>query len=413
MYGVISFSELFTNVSFNDGNCQMVAGTDPRGVAGSEDLALGRHEVLFISSGDLRVAAEHGSASANPGGIWGIDVTMAREDEPFKLPLLDYPIEQEFTPHGLFVSNLTDRMYVVNHGNGRSTVEIFAIEYCNGGWSSCEFPVNGLTHLKTVRSGLFPFFGINDVVEGKPEPMGERQFRMDSKELYVTRFLPFPMHVEGWRKGLLTFDSLRNLVSWLVGMQRTQVFRCTFDVEEPLVEATCADATGMLFRSANGITVDENRERYFVCDTLARRVTVLDRDEASGRLTTSKNASFDSIHPCDNLEYDNENGELVIGTVAKPYLVIGALGGFGSGMAPGGMVVATECTDANVNCTDSGTESAGGGARRVSSGWLVQEQRMHDGGKLPLVSAAARFGGRVFLGSFSSTGFLVCEGGVK
>jgi hypothetical protein len=410
VYGIVSFSEFFTNVAFNDGNCNLLGGDDyqdphdPRGLKGSEDFSLGRLGLLFISSGDLRVVAERGSAAANPGGIWAVDATMKREDEPFKIPLHGYPIEKEFAPHGIYVSNMTDRLYVVNHGNQNSTVEVFFIEYCNGGWSSCEFPANGLLYLTTVSSNLFPYFGINDVVEGKPEWTAASGQRMDSKELYVTRFLPYPLAAAGWRESLFTLDSIRNILTWLVGLRRTQVFRCTFGPDE---EPSCEDATGMLFRSANGMTVDQARGRYFVCDTLARRVTVFDREEGTGMLRTNKGASFDSLHPCDNIEYDADNGELIIGTIVKPYMALGVIAGGGSGVAPGGMVVATECTDPAVNC--AGGSGSDGSASIVSGGWLVREVRMHNGNKLPLISAAARFGDHVFLGSFSSTGFLVCE----
>ena len=52
-------------VRYNDEQCQLVGGDS---IMGSEDMAVGRHGVLFITSGDLFNTFGRGAAAAHPGG---------------------------------------------------------------------------------------------------------------------------------------------------------------------------------------------------------------------------------------------------------------------------------------------------------------------------------------------------------
>ena len=59
MYHFLDFGR---QVTFNDASCRLVGD-----MAGSEDLARGKHGVLFISQGDLHTVFALGSAAAAPG----------------------------------------------------------------------------------------------------------------------------------------------------------------------------------------------------------------------------------------------------------------------------------------------------------------------------------------------------------
>jgi hypothetical protein len=60
------------NLRFNDHECHL-AGVGVAMIA-SEDMALGKHGVLFITRGDLFMTFTQGAASANPGGMWVLDM---------------------------------------------------------------------------------------------------------------------------------------------------------------------------------------------------------------------------------------------------------------------------------------------------------------------------------------------------
>ena len=64
----LSLPPFFT---FNDQTCSPVGHNN--GLIGSEDLALGKHSILFITSGDLLTTFEYGAQQANNGAIWMID----------------------------------------------------------------------------------------------------------------------------------------------------------------------------------------------------------------------------------------------------------------------------------------------------------------------------------------------------
>ena len=53
--------------TFNDDKCSLIGSG--KGLIGSEDLALGKHSILFITSGDLLQIFENGASNGAPGGI--------------------------------------------------------------------------------------------------------------------------------------------------------------------------------------------------------------------------------------------------------------------------------------------------------------------------------------------------------
>merc|ERR1739848_598109 len=101
-----SFSsiEQFKNqFELNDDGCEL-AGIGV-GMFGSEDMALGKYGILFITSGDLNQTFGFGPARANPGNIWMLNMkTDFKKLELVKTTIDSLPpISQKgfrFQPHG-------------------------------------------------------------------------------------------------------------------------------------------------------------------------------------------------------------------------------------------------------------------------------------------------------------------------
>ena len=166
--------------SFNDESCQLMG--QAMGLLGTEDLALGRHGVLFISSGDIIKGFAEGFSQAAQGGVWILDIRQNPIQEPVKLQILGVPDGLDFHLHGLYVSNSTDRIYAVNHQLTKSSVDVFQISYnadCIQETWTC--PPVSLQFITTISSDLFPHAGMNDVVE------------VDADHFYVSQFQAFPM----------------------------------------------------------------------------------------------------------------------------------------------------------------------------------------------------------------------------
>ena len=169
--------------TINDQGCH-IAGLGV-GLTGSEDLALGKHGVLFITSGDLHTTFTQGASSANPGGLWVLDMRKGGAAGPVSIPLGSFPEGKRFQGHGLDVSNTTDRVYSISHNGEDSSVDIFQIDYnqeCLGSLPWACQPVS-LTFIRSVRSNIFPNSGINDVVEA------------EENQIYVTQWQPFPFPI--------------------------------------------------------------------------------------------------------------------------------------------------------------------------------------------------------------------------
>ena len=170
-------------VTYNDDDCT-VSGLGV-GMIGSEDMALGRHGVLFITSGDLLTTFTQGSAAADAGDVWVLDTRVGGSVYPMRVELESLPGGRLFQGHGIDVSNITDRVYTVTHNGDHSSVDIFNIEYK----TECLLlqpwgcPPVRLIFLKSITSNIFPNYGINDVVE------------VEDNKIYVTQWQPFPLPV--------------------------------------------------------------------------------------------------------------------------------------------------------------------------------------------------------------------------
>jgi len=370
----ISWFSLPPGHTYNDKSCEL-SGLGV-GLTGSEDVALGRYGVLFITSGDLHNTFGTGAESANPGGLWVYDMRDGGAQEPVKITLELFPAGRRFQGHGLDVSNTTDRVYSISHNGDHSSVDVFKITYnqeCvkNLPWS-CS-PVT-LTYITSITSTLFPNMGINDVIE------------VENNQVYVTQWQPFAWPARGqknpenWKERLAV---LGQIPVFLLELKLTTVILCTW---EEMGEALCESATDIRFQGANGITTDQDRSTVFVNDPLQKTITVMKREKATGKLT--KLSEIVMPFGADNIEYDDNSDEIIIGTI--PDFMACIKKGKGDDIpVPGGMAIAHK-------------EEGG-------NGWVVDSVLEHDGAKLAQISAAAKLGSKVVLGSPFSEGILVCK----
>ena len=173
----------------SDDKC-ILAGMDI-GMIGSEDVVLGKYGILFIASGDLKQTFENGPRAANPGGIFMMN--MNKTEDLKKLEIVEANIKSspisrksfQLHPHGMDISNSTNRLYAVNHNDGYDSVIIYDINYnlnCleENAQGRCSFQNTVILEFKDeIKSDLFPFMGLNDVVEAS------------ETEFYVSQWLPF------------------------------------------------------------------------------------------------------------------------------------------------------------------------------------------------------------------------------
>jgi len=280
------------------------------------------------------------------------------------------PTPEFFHPHGIDVSNSTDRLFAVNHGDVQSSVEVYKIIYdeeCISDSSWTCSPVI-LKFITSVKSELFPKYGINDVAE------------IDSDNFYVTqwRVYPAPEGGTGSPTSIMEiFQTLMALPIFVFNIKWTTVHVCSVS------EGICRVATNEKFLGANGITVNKERSLVFVNDPTEKLVTVLRRGD---NFQLVKESVIKLPVTADNIEYDEEANEIVIGTIPDLTAMVKFMDGDRSIAVPGGMAIASSTT----------------------SGWKVRDVLEHDGTKLCGISSALRFGSKVVLGSPGSEGILVC-----
>ena len=244
---------------WTDESCTLLQTPTP-----CEDLsAVGDGHCAFAGGGDLRNTFQRGSTGAVDGAIWLVNATagVVRRLE------VDAPHISKLVLHGIHYSQRSRRLYAVNHDEAvGESVEVFGVEG--------EGAAMKLRHIVSVRNPLFGNFALNDVVEGGTD------------EIYITEWQPFPFPAGGkaGEKG----------ASWEVRLQRalrvplallkirtTRVFRCTLRGEP-----RCEVASSSRWVMANGIAISDDRRSVFVNDPVRRTVTVLERNELTGALTS-------------------------------------------------------------------------------------------------------------------------------
>ena len=186
IFNTVNLFTIPPDFQINDGNCKL-AGKN-MGMIGSEDMALGKYGLLFISSGDLAKVLEEGAEAANPGSMWVMDMKVDSSIKLQRLEIESFPQSRRFQPHGIHVSNITNRIHVVSHNGDHSSVDIFSIKYDTECLeeplraTQCTKPAS-LVFQTSIRSDLFPSGGLNDVVE------------KNSNEFFVSMFLRFSFDV--------------------------------------------------------------------------------------------------------------------------------------------------------------------------------------------------------------------------
>jgi len=370
LIAIRSAEDFKDHFEFDDQRCGL-AGKDI-GMIGSEDMALGKHGILFITSGDLENTFGFGAAEANTGSIFLINIKAdmpkgLRQLQLVKANIHSSPFTKKdfrFQPHGMDVSNVTDRLYVVNHNHGYSSVIVFDIMYNLKCINEMDCPLENsvsLLFISEIRSNLFPLMALNDVVEASPN------------EFYVTQWLPYAYPKRGKNRP----DSIREYAEVIsnnpyavmfFNYRWTTVFHCTWGID---TESQCKIATTENFFMANGVTISPDRTTVFINDPLDFNIMALSRNTETGTLTKLYNIKLPSI--VDNIEYDDEANEIILGSII-----------------PGGIAVASKTKD--------------------KDRWTIKGVLKHDETKLKQISAAARIGStNIILGSPFSEGILVCS----
>ncbi|XP_072506843.1 serum paraoxonase/arylesterase 2-like isoform X2 [Notamacropus eugenii] len=242
-------------------NCRLIKGVE----AGSEDIDILPNGLAFLSVG-LKFPGIQSFAPEKPGGILMMDLsqdsTRARElriSRGFDLA--------SFNPHG--ISTFIDKddtvyLFVANHPESRSTVEIFKLEE----------EENSLLHLKTLRHELLP--SVNDIIAVGPE-----HFYATNSHYFSDIFLKY----------LEVYLNLR----W------TNVIYYSPEDVRVVAEG---------FDSANGISMSPDKKYIYVADSFAHEIHVMEK-HANWSLTQVKVLALDTI--VDNLSVDPSTGDLWVG----------------------------------------------------------------------------------------------------
>ena len=340
-------------------------------MVGSEDFAIGKFQNIFITQGDLHNCFNHGSFNAKPGNIWFINVKRDKEDIR-KVNLKGYPNAENFHPHGMYISNKTDLLYVINHVQTYSGVEIFKIDYTESPHSIT------LSHQHTLRSDLFLPYAPNDVVEGR-----------EKGELYVTMWLPFGYPHEGKKHPTNMGQRIKkNLMMPLnvFGIKMTNVYHCTWG-KDGVNGNKCFIAKGsQRYGMANGISINTERTNLFINDVTFKAIHTYAINPVDGSLSQLEKIPLD--YPADNIEFTG-NGDLILGTMPHMYKL--AMNDLRAGIypaVPGGVSLIS---------------------RRNNGTYSTRHVIMHKGDKLSQISAATLWGETIYLGSPFDSGVLMCK----
>ena len=418
-------------LAFDDESCALLPLPTP-----AEDLsALGDGHCVFAGGGAVWQTFMHGAASVDQGGaVWLVNATRGTVEE---LKITGESAPEKLVLHGIYFSQLTRRLYAVNHGDEEKgeAVEVFDVVM---GLGAPLRPLR-LAHVASVRSPLFGHLALNDVVEGDPTAAA------DVIEFYVSEWRPlggFPVggkHAKDVPFAVRVRRALHVPLT-LIKAPLTRVFRCTVSLSTPGGgggdddDGSCTVASSARFVGANGLAVSKDRRTVFVSDPPARTIRVLKREDGSGKEADSSSSSssssssntdsgrlqavsqFRTKHVVDNIEM-TADGRLSAGSIPLPYtsgsvceeapaLAAGprgrikgaavAVGGreVGCGRSPGGQLVISLI-------------GTGGGAFR--DGTQV-DARMHDGSLLSGVSSAIPVeSGKLIMGAPDHPGVLVCD----
>jgi hypothetical protein len=267
----------------------------------NEDLTLWRDGIFFGTSGlfsiegDINCVAGGGTTCVDrvqQGGIVAIDVSGPAPDI-WDVAIDDVPPDYHLRPHGLFLDNATQRLFVVNHDETRREESIAVLRIVGAARVDFSYAlVSSSTPFPFIGSNFWPGGFFNDIVVTRPT------------ELYATQWGPTSEDLE------IKFDADRFL------------WRCTWDESAAggprrRVPAVCTHAYHLPSRGFNGIATDAGRTRLWVVETFSSRVWQFGR-APDGRL--SRGADLHLPDKADNVHYDAGSRELGV--------AIGRLGRF-------------------------------------------------------------------------------------
>jgi len=242
------------------GDCTVVSG-----LVGVEDIVVDPQSGLaYLSVCDRRAAAAGQPAN---GGIWTYNLS---DNDPVPIRLDTGPAD-DFQPHGidlLFGPSGAVGLFVVNHGQGRNTVELFDLDG------------RQLVHRKTIQDPLI--VSPNDVAA-----------------VAVDRFYVTNDHGSRGAFGKTLEDYL--------GLKRSGVVY--YD------GTRCRSVAGGIGH-ANGIALAPDGRRVYVCATTEGTVREYGRDAGSGALTLRQTVACGTA--VDNVDVD-ASGALWIGAHPKPF----------------------------------------------------------------------------------------------
>ncbi|KAM5203625.1 serum paraoxonase/arylesterase 2 isoform 2-T2 [Hipposideros larvatus] len=209
-------------------NCHLIKGIE----TGAEDIDILPNGLAFLSVG-LRYPGLHSFAPDKHGGILIMDLN---EENPRALELRisrGFNLAS-FNPHGIstFIdSDDTVYLFVVNHPESKSTVEIFKFEE----------EENSLLHLKTIKHELL--LSMNDIIA-----VGPAHFYATNDHYFSDLFLKY--------------------LEMYLNLHWTNVVYYSPNEVKVVAEG---------FDSANGINISPDKKYIYVADALAHEIHVLEK----------------------------------------------------------------------------------------------------------------------------------------
>ncbi|XP_031236984.1 serum paraoxonase/lactonase 3 isoform X1 [Mastomys coucha] len=247
-------------------NCHLIEGLEN----GSEDIDILPSGLAFISTG-LKYPGMPNFAPDKPGRIFLMDLNE-QNPKAQALEISDGFDQESLNPHG--ISTFIDKdntvyLYVVNHPNMDSTVEVFKFEEQR----------HSLIHLKTIKHELLK--SVNDIVV-----LGPEQFYATRDHYFTTYFLV--------------------LLEMILDLHWTSVL--FYSPKEVKVVAQG-------FGSANGITVSLDQKYVYVADVTAKNIHIMKKHD-HWDLTPVKVIQLGTL--VDNLTVDPATGDILAGCHPNP-----------------------------------------------------------------------------------------------
>lgn len=341
-------------LAFNSEGCKLI-GADV--VKGGEDMALWRNGIAIVSAGDLFTTFTQGPVHAKLTGIFAVSLTNASIR---RLELEGFPQEAPYVGQGLHISNKSQRLYGVNHGGDVSQIEIFAIE--GHGFSDLR-----LRHTGRIRSALFPYHCIGDVVEGRgPDEVfvglwrgavGVRDYNLHHEKEEALSLL------------LYRYISRKlGTVGVLQCTQKREVWSCQQ-----------SGAWGM--PAANSLTIAP--DRTFLLVSCPQCLDVWRYRMGPNGTLTEVLPRIPFPYPPENIEWDEATGRIFVGAIPVP-----------SRMFP----LQTPIELMALRVDELSTQTA-----------TPHSLLLHDGSKLTQMAGGLQYGATILMGSPYAEGLLFCH----